>query len=127
MKKIVYLTIPLLLVLLAFAPLNSFTVRGVVKDNKGQIIPYATITEKGTKNSVAADAAGAFTIQVKTEKAVLVISAVGFAVKEIKLKGRSNVDIVLNTSEARLEEVVVVGYQTMRKRDITGSITTIYG
>src|ERR1051326_4577576 len=127
MKKIVFLLIPLLITLFAFGPANSFTVHGVVKDDHGQTIPHATITEKVTKNTVAADAAGAFTIQVKTEKAVLVISAVGYAVKEIRLKGRSNVDIALNTSEARLEEVVVVGYQTMRKRDITGSITTIYG
>src|SRR6266576_2186019 len=110
MKKIVFLLIPLLLVLLAFAPLNSFTVHGIVKDNKGQIIPYATITEKGTINVVNADSTGAFTIQVKTEKAVLVISAVGFAVKEIKLKGYSNVNIALNTSESHLEEVVVSGY-----------------
>ena len=51
MKKIVFMLIPLLVAILAFGPVNSFTVHGVVKDDNGTIIPYATITEKGTRNS----------------------------------------------------------------------------
>ena len=109
MKKIVFVVIPLLMTLFAFGPVNSFTVHGVVKDDHGQIIPYVTVTEKGTRNSVSADATGTFTIRVKTEKAVLVISAVGYAVKEIKLRGRSNINIALNTTESHLE-VKVSGY-----------------
>ena len=118
--------IPLLVAILAFGPVNSFTVHGVVKDDNGTIIPYATITEKGTRNSVAADAKGGFTIQVLSEKSILVINAVGYASKEIKLKGRSSINVALNAAVAQLEEVVVTGYTTTRKKDITGSVSSTY-
>src|SRR6266542_3503219 len=121
MKKIIFMLIPLLVTLLAFSPVNSFTVKGVVKDYNGKIVPYATVTEKGTKNSISADAKGAFTIQVKTEKAVLVISAVGYVSKQIKLKGQSTVNVALNLSKANLEEVVVVGYGAEAKTDATST------
>jgi len=121
MKKIVFMFIPLLVTILAFGPVNSFTVHGVIKDDNGTIIPYATITEKGTRNSVAADAKGNFTIQVSSEKSILVITAVGYASKEIKLKGQSSINVALKTSAAHLEEVVVTGYLAMPKKDITGS------
>src|SRR5690348_11886928 len=117
MKKIVFMFIPLLITILAFSPIGSFTVHGIVKDDKGTI-PYATVMEKGTKNVVTTDAAGAFTIQVTSEKATLVITAIGYTSKEIKLKGRSKVDIALNASETSLNEVVVVGYGTVRKKDL---------
>ena len=117
--------IPLLLVMFAFYPSNSFTVHGIVKDDKGAIIPYATVTEKGTKNSVLTDSAGAFTIQVKTQKAILVISAVGYASKGIKLQGQPTINVALNMSHAELDEVVVTAYGIQRKKDITGSSVTI--
>ncbi|SRR6266487_954111 len=121
MKKIVFMLIPLLVTLLAFSPANSFTVKGVVKDDNGRIVSYATVTEKGTKNSVSADANGAFTIQVKSEKAILVISAIGYVSKEIKLTGRSTINVALNISKTNLAEVVVVGYGAETKTDATSS------
>jgi Ca-activated chloride channel family protein len=127
MKKILFMLIPLLVALLAFSPVNSFTVSGVVKDDSGKMVPYATVNEKGTKNSVSADANGAFTIQVRSEKAILVISAVGYAFKEIKLNGHSIVNVALNKSPVNLQEVVVVGYGAVRKKDVTASISTING
>src|SRR6266853_6018005 len=126
MKKIIFMLIPLLVAALAFGPVRSFTVHGVVKDDHGQIIPFATITEKGTKNSVAADAKGMFTIEVKSEKATLIFSAVGYAFKEIKLKGRSNINIALNVAEVHLEEAVVSGDKTELNKDINGSPSPIY-
>jgi Ca-activated chloride channel family protein len=106
MKKMLFMLIPLLVVMLAFAPVNYFTVKGIVKDNNGSSIPYATVMEKGTKNGVRADANGAFTINVSSEKAVLIFSAVGFTAMEIKLKGRSTVNAVL-ASNISMPEVVV--------------------
>ena len=126
MKKIIFLFIPLLVVMLAFGPVNSFTVHGVVKDDNGTIIPYASITEKGTKNSVTADAKGSFTIQVRSERSILVINAIGYASKEIKLKGRSSISVAMNATVAQLQEVVVTGYTTIRKKDITGSVSRLY-
>jgi Ca-activated chloride channel family protein len=126
MKKMVFMVIPLLLVVLAFGPVNSFTVHGVVKDDNGSAIPSATVMEKGTRNAVTADAQGNFTIQVRSEKSILVVSAVGYASKEIKLKGRSSIDVALNTQVALLQEVVVTGYGTVRKREITGSVSRVY-
>jgi Ca-activated chloride channel family protein len=121
MKKIVFMLIPLLVTLLAFSPVNSFTVKGVVKDDNGKIVSYATVTEKGTKNSVSADSNGAFTIQVKSEKAILVISAIGHVSKEVKVKGQSTINVALNVSKANLEEVVVVGYGAETKTDATSN------
>ncbi|MFI5187958.1 MAG: von Willebrand factor type A domain-containing protein [Chitinophagales bacterium] len=125
MKKIVFMLIPLFIIMLAFNPVNPFTVHGIVKDANGTPIPYATVAEKGTKNAIQADLSGAFTIQVKSEKATLVISAVGYASKEIKLKGQSNPDIALNLSQANLEEVVVTGDRKELKKDITGFVSTV--
>jgi len=113
--------IPLLVTLLAFSPVNSFTVKGVVKDDNGKIVSYATVTEKGTKNSVSADANGAFTIQVKTDKAILVISAIGYVSREVKLKGRSTINVALNISKTNLAEVVVVGNGAEPKTDATSN------
>ena len=125
-EKIVFMLVSLLVAVLAFGPANSFTVHGVVKDDNGTIIPYASITEKGTRNSVTADAKGSFTIQVRSEKSILVINAIGYASKEIKLKGCSSINVAMNAAVAQLEEVVVTGYTTTRKKDITGSVSRLY-
>src|SRR5438045_543141 len=122
MKKIVFMLVPLLVTLLAFGPIGSFTVQGIVKDDGGRVIPFAIVTEKGTSNSVAADTQGIFTIRVKTEKATLIISAVGYTAKSIQVKGRSTIDVALQQMESHLEEVVVGGASNEPTTHLTNSI-----
>ena len=126
MKKILFMIIPLLVVVFAFAPVNYFTVKGVVKDDKGFTVPYATVKEKGTRTAVSADANGAFTIRVSSEKAVLVISAVGFTTMEIKLKRQSNVTVVMRPTGTLAEVIVTTGIGIKRRsKEISYSYTKV--
>ncbi|MDI9366090.1 MAG: TonB-dependent receptor [Flavobacterium sp.] len=100
------------------------TVTGKVVDDKGAPVPSATILEKGTKNGVSAGSDGAFTIKVKAG-ATLVITAIGFASQQVKAS--SNIAISLVADNASLEEVVVTGYGTQIKKDVTGNIAKIKG
>lgn len=103
-------------------------VSGSVVDEQGNAIVAATVTEKGTANSVITGEDGSFSINVSNGSAVLEITAVGHAAVDVNVSSRSNVGaIVLSTTASDLDEVVVVGYGTMRKSDLTGSISTAKG
>lgn len=102
------------------------TVKGVVLDKSGEPLIGATVQEKGnTANGTATDFDGNFTITVKSAKAVLVVSFVGMTTQEVPLNGRTNVTVTLEENSEILDEVVVVGYGTQRKSDITGSVASI--
>lgn len=100
-------------------------IKGVITDSKGQPLPSANVVEKGTKNGVTTDFDGKFALTVSDENAILVISFIGFDSKEVALKGQSLINVSLTESAAGLNEVVVVGYGTQKKRDITGSVSSI--
>lgn len=103
------------------------TVRGKIADAEGKPIPGASITIKGTKTGTAADAEGNFSISVE-DNATLIISAVGYTTQEVAVAGRANFNFSMTTSSnANLNEVVVIGYGTASRRDLTGSITKISG
>src|SRR5690606_6496686 len=103
----------------------QYIVSGTVKDNQGQPLPVASIVEKGTPNGTQTDFDGNFSIQLKDGNAILLVSYIGFATKEIPVNGQSNFNIILEESAAGLDEVVVVGYGTMKKTDLTGSISSV--
>ncbi|RAJ08002.1 TonB-linked SusC/RagA family outer membrane protein [Arenibacter echinorum] len=103
----------------------QFQVSGTIRDNDGTPLPGANILEKGTTNGTQADFDGNFSISVENENAVLVVSYVGFANKEVPLNGQTNISVGLVESAAGLDEVVVIGYGSMRKSDLTGSIVSI--
>ncbi len=103
------------------------TIRGKITDADGKPIAGASIMVRGTKTGTAADAEGNFSITVP-DGAVLVISAVNFVTQEITTAGRTNFDIRMTASTSGgLNEVVVIGYGTASKRDITGSIAKVQG
>lgn len=107
---------------------KAVPITGRVVNDKGEGVPGATITERGTQNSVVSDANGYFSIDVTNGNAVLEVSSVGFGTVEINVNSRTAVGtITLSTSVSDLDEVVVVGYGTMRKSDLTGSIATARG
>ena len=116
MKKIAFMLIPLLIVALAFSPVTSITIKGIVNDDQGNPVSFAAIKEKGTKNAVSADDKGKFTIIVSSENAVLIISAVGYDVREIKLNGQTTINVSLSTSHQQLNEVVVTAYGKSLRR-----------
>ncbi|WP_339841028.1 TonB-dependent receptor [uncultured Maribacter sp.] len=100
-------------------------IKGNISDVNGQPLTGASVVEKGTTNGVTADFDGNFLINITDENAILVISYLGFATKEISLNGQVNINVVLEESAAGLEEVVVVGYGTMKKADLTGSVSQV--
>lgn len=105
----------------------SKTITGIVTDEKGNPIVGATIIIKGTQIEATTDSKGAFNITVQDENAVLVISYVGYEQKEIKIKNISSSDfrVKLLPSIQKLDEVVVIGYTTQLKKEITGSVVSI--
>lgn len=98
--------------------------KGVVTNAKGEPVSGATVLVKGTTNGVSTDANGAFTIEA-SDNATVVVTSVGFQGEEIALRGGQPVSVRLNEAANNLNEVVVVGYGTQRKKDLTGSVAII--
>ncbi len=104
----------------------DITVSGKITDPNGQPVPAASIVVKGTTTGVAAEADGTFSINTPDD-GTLVISAVGFATQEIPVNSRTTINVSLAMGDLSMDEVVVVGFGTQRKRDLTGSITSVKG
>ena len=104
---------------------QDFSLNGIIRDSNGQPLPGASIVEKGTKNGTQSDFNGKFTLNLSSENAILIVSYLGFISKEIAVNKQITIDIVLQEDSAKLDEVVVVGYGTQMKKDITGSVTSI--
>jgi TonB-linked SusC/RagA family outer membrane protein len=102
------------------------TVQGVVADDKGNPLPGATIVLKGAAGvGVSADADGKFSLSVPDGNATLVISSVGFVTQEVALAGKTTLAIQLVTDNKALDEVVVVGYGTQKRSDLTGAVGSV--
>lgn len=102
------------------------TITGTIKDVHGEAIIGANIIEKGTINGSVTDYDGNFTLVV-SNNAVLHISYIGYLDQEIATQGKDNFNLILQEDTKTLDEVVVVGYGTMRRSDISGSITSVSG
>ncbi|HCO84036.1 MAG TPA: hypothetical protein DIT95_10935, partial [Arenibacter sp.] len=102
-------------------------VSGQIVDGNGTPLSGANIVEKGTSNGVTADFDGNFTIEVANGDAVLVVSYIGFATKEVQINEQTNLNIVLEESAAGLDEVVLIGYGEVRRKDLTGSVSKVGG
>lgn len=92
-------------------------------DDGGPLVG-ATITEKGTTNGTTSDASGNFKLNIPTN-AVIVVSFIGYTLQEIPVANRSEINIILQPNQQQLQDVVVVGYGTQRKKDLTGSIVNL--
>src|SRR5688500_10908251 len=98
-------------------------IRGTLRSPSGEPLQGVTVTVKGTDRSTATDANGQFTINAPIG-GTLVVSSVGYQQKEISING-TEISDVLQVTDASLNEVVVIGYQTVRKRDLTGATAVI--
>ncbi|MAZ27755.1 MAG: SusC/RagA family TonB-linked outer membrane protein [Cytophagaceae bacterium] len=121
----------LFLVLLIFITFNmnaqnGTTVTGqVVSTEDSMPLPGVNVFEKGTSNGVVTDFDGNYSLNLTTENATLVFSYVGFATQTVPLDGKTQVDISLMQDTNSLSEVVLVGYGSQLKREITGSVQTV--
>lgn len=100
-------------------------VTGTITDDTGDALPGATIKVKDSTTGTVSDNDGTFSLTVPDKNAVLIVSFLGFESREILLNGRSEVKVALGDNAELLEEVVVVGYGTVRKSDLTGSVSTV--
>ena len=123
-KRFCVLTILSIFSLVSFA---QSTVTGVVKDKSGEPIVGASILIKGTSTGTVTDINGNFTIQKAEPSDVLVISSIGFANQNVKVGNQTKLNVTLQDDMANLDEVVVIGYGTMKRRDLTGSVASVTG
>ena len=100
-------------------------VQGQVIGPDNAPIPGVTVVVKGTTAGTTTDAGGNFTLSLPDANATLVISAVGFVTQEIELQGRTQISVVLRTDVKALDEVVVLGYTSQKKSDLTGAVAQI--
>jgi len=104
---------------------DPILVKGKVVGPNNEGIPGATVVVKGTTLGTTSDAAGSFSLTLPDANATLVVSSIGFANQEIPVKGRTDLTITLQNDTKALDEIVVVGYGTQRRQDVTGAISTI--
>lgn len=116
MQRLLFMLMPLLLLGLAFRPVNSHKVTGTVIDESGNTLADVSILEKGTRNGTTTDAKGNFSITVSGSEAVLAIAAVGYDRQEIKIGGKTAINVVLKASSHALQDVVVVTGYSARGR-----------
>jgi TonB-linked SusC/RagA family outer membrane protein len=104
---------------------QELVVKGKVTDSEGHPLPGVNIVEKGTTNGAVTDMDGNYTISLSSEDAVLTFSFVGYLDEEVSVAGKSNIDITLVEDIQSLDEVVVIGYGTAKKSDLTGSVSSV--
>ena len=107
------------------ASLPDQIIQGLVTDSKGEAIIGASIFEKGSQNGTVTDIDGKFALNVLDMKHLLEVSYIGYITQEVKPESGREIHIILKEDTKTLDEVVVVGYQTMRKTDIVGAVSSI--
>lgn len=113
----------MLFLLMCAGSLMAQTVKVNVKDSSGEAIIGASVVEKGTTNGGVTDFDGNATI--KSTGKPITISYIGMKTKTVEVKGKSNINVVLEDDNTMLNDVVVIGYGSVKKKDITGSVATI--
>ncbi|MBS7232334.1 TonB-dependent receptor [Flavobacterium psychroterrae] len=124
-----YFAVVFLLCLLTSNQMNAQTgtLEGTVKDAAGLTLPGVNILEKGTKNGTSTDFDGRYKLKLSNPKAVITYSFIGFKTKEVAVDGKTKIDVALSEDSNSLNEVVVIGYGTAKKSDLTGAVSTISG
>lgn len=116
----------LLITLSAFtSSAQTISVSGTVKDESGQALPGVSVAVKGTSIGGITNAKGQYKLTVPTGNNTLVFSFIGYANQETQINGQVSINVILSTESKSLNEIVVVGYGTQNKRDVTGAVSTI--
>ncbi|WP_184547998.1 SusC/RagA family TonB-linked outer membrane protein [Mucilaginibacter sp. FT3.2] len=124
LQKLLFCPLFLLISLSSFAQIS---VTGKVTDDKGAPLPGVSIAIKGTTKGTNSTASGTYSITVDNSSSVLVFTMVGFTRQQVTVGSQTNINVTLKDEEKQLNEVVVVGYGTQRRRDITGSVASVKG
>ena len=128
-KKWVSKIFCLMVLCIAFAfqaEAQSKTVSGIVKDTDGVLLPGVSIFEKGTTNGTTSDTDGKYTLSVNPN-AVLIFTFIGMAAQEHVVGNQPAIDVTMVADVSTLDEVVVIGYGTVKKSDLTGSVVSVSG
>ena len=104
---------------------KSKQISGKVTDDSGQTVPGASVVVKGTTTGTITNMDGAFTLTIPADSKSLVFSFVGMVSQEVAIAGKNTFNVVLAQETIGLEEVVAVGYGTVRKKDLTGSVSSV--
>jgi Ca-activated chloride channel family protein len=115
MKRILVLIVPLILVMLAFRPIKFHSISGTITDEKGSPIPHVSIAIKGTTQGSMTDAKGVYHISIVKASGTLIFSAVGFITVEESIAGRSVVNVIMKSSNALTQQVVIARQDEGRK------------
>ncbi len=117
------------LLLLAVFGLSAFasaqTITGTVTDKKGEPQQGVSVSVRGTKNATATNAKGSYTLNNVAADAVLVFSGAGITGMQEGVRGKTSVNVEVETNASNLSEVVVIGYGTTKKKDLTGAVTSV--
>lgn len=121
-KRLAFILFTMLMSLNVLA--QDIKVQGIVKDETGETVIGASVMQKGTTNGAVTDIDGNFSLTVPS-KATLLVSYIGFTTQEIAVDGRTQLEITLKEDDQTLNEVVVVGYGTMDKKELTSAISHV--
>ena len=127
MKKIIFIITSLIILFVSQGSTQKgLIVKGVVTDSiNSQPIPGVNVIEKGTSNVTVTDIDGKYEIKLISENSILRFTFIGYDEKEVKVVGRTDINIQLSQSVAELEEVVVVGYGVQKKSDLCGAVSNV--
>lgn len=123
-RKVCIILLLLLTALYSFSQ-NNFKVSGKVTDETGRPVPGATVRVKGTNLATATGTDGAYTLTAPSGTSVLLITSIGYVEQEVAINNQSVLDVSILHSTASLEDVVVIGYGSVKKKDVTGAVAGI--
>ena len=103
---------------------QSRTISGIVKNSQGETVIGANIVEKGTSNGTITNVDGLFTLRI-SPNAILKVSYMGYTEQEVNTRNKNKLEIILTEDARLIDEVVVVGYGSVKKRDLTGAVTSV--
>ncbi|NVN19063.1 SusC/RagA family TonB-linked outer membrane protein [Muricauda sp. HICW] len=104
---------------------SQIQISGNVVDGQGIPMAFINVLEEGTQNGVTTDMDGNYSITVSSPEAVLVYSSIGFTTQSIPVGNQRTINVIMQESVSNLDEVVVIGYGTSSKRDVSGAVATI--
>jgi TonB-dependent starch-binding outer membrane protein SusC len=126
MRKLLALLGGLLLLNSALLAQNR-TITGKVTSDNGLPLPNVSVVIKGTNTGTTTDGEGAFSLSIPQSAKTLVFSSVGYTPQEVTLSAKNTIDVELKASDKDLQEVVVIGYGTQKRKEVTGAVSTIKG
>ncbi|WP_207514240.1 SusC/RagA family TonB-linked outer membrane protein [Longitalea luteola] len=123
-RNVLLISLLKLFAIFSFAQ-NNFPVTGKITDNTGAPLQGVTVQVKGTKVATATKQDGTFSINAPSGSAVLLFSSVGFISREVPIENKAQVNVVMSAGDNAMDQVVVIGYGAVKKRDVTGAVAGI--